>query len=421
MKLGSLHSKGKLYNMSDQVKQVRIGDLLMQSGILSSDYIKHALANFEQRGLPIGKVLVMSGYLTEQQLRTAIEVQSLVNDGLLPLDAATQVLQIAHKQSVPLAEAFQRSGFVQPEDQQTNKLGQLLVAAEVVSAQQLEESLQTNIRTGLPLGHILCFRGFVSQSLIYTALLAQNMIRRGMIDRNSAIKALAVAHGREIGLEGLPVNRGYQRMPMKPSLRMGELLVKARILTESQSTEGQHRSLAQCKFFGEILVEAGAVTQSCVEATIDVQEMLDNGTLQEAHATEALLLVRAKEMPLARAVAEVGTFRSRANKAVDLMQILTSCGAIVLTQVPRDIQERLEVNYNQVAEVANSISQGQMTGDGVLYGALRCVYLIDEKILNMQQAIMALDFASKLNLSVDEAMLELGWTVRTRLRSPRQQ
>src|ERR1700733_7604697 len=111
----------------DVRKQIRIGELLMEAGIVEFDYINYALQNFEARGLPIGKVLVMSGYLTEQQLRTAIEVQSLINDGLLPLPVGVQVLQIAHKDKVPLADAFQASGFVQPEDQQTNKLGQLLV------------------------------------------------------------------------------------------------------------------------------------------------------------------------------------------------------------------------------------------------------------------------------------------------------
>jgi len=105
--------------MPEERKQMRIGDLLMHSGIVTSEYIKDALQNFEQRGLPIGKVLVMSGYLSEQQLRTALEVQSLLNDGLLPLDVAINVLQIAHKDKLALSDAFQNSGFVQPEDQQT--------------------------------------------------------------------------------------------------------------------------------------------------------------------------------------------------------------------------------------------------------------------------------------------------------------
>ncbi len=404
--------------MSDEQKQIRIGDLLMQSGILTSDYIRNALHNFEQRGLPIGKVLVMSGYLTEPQLRTALEVQSLVNDGLLPLEVGIAVLQIAHKEKIPLAEALQSSGFVQPEDQLTNKLGQLLVSANIVSNKELDEALQTNVRTGLPLGHIFCFRGFVSQALIYTALLAQQLIRRGMIGRDQAIQGLRKASERERKLEKADVNRGFIRLPMKPSLKLGELFMEAHMITEQQLLDALHRSLMMGAFIGEVFIESRLATREVVEAGIEIQEMLDNGTLTAPLATECLLMVRADNVPLYRAVAEVAIFRQRKNKSVQLMEILTSSGAVTLINVPNDIQECLEVNYNQAADVCKLLLQYNLVNERALYGALRSVYLIDEKVVNFQQAIMALDFALRANLTFDESIFQLGWTTRTRLRVP---
>ena len=403
--------------MADEVQQVRIGDLLMQAGILTSEYINKALDNFEKRGLPIGKVLVASGYLTEQQLRTALDVQSMVNDGLLPLNVAAAVLQIAHQSKVPLVEAFQQSGYVQPEDQQTNKLGQLLVGADIVSNKEVDEALQTNIRTGLPLGHILCFRGAVSQALVYTALLAQNLIRRGMIDRGHAMQALRAAHQRELELERTPTNKGYQRLPMKPSLRLGELLVQSRILSEDQLLEALHRSLMEKQPLGVILSGAGLVPEAVVNSAVEIQEMLDNGTLKEPMAVESMLLIRGRNISASQAVAEVGAFKPRTNKSVLLMQILCTSGKLAVNQIPRDIQTRLEVNYNQAADVCRLIVEHQLVPEHLLYNALRCVYLLDEKVLTMQQAIMALDFSVRLGLSIDETMIQLGWTARTRLRS----
>lgn len=402
--------------MTDGQKQIRIGDLLMQAGILTSDYIKNALHNFEQRGLPIGKVLVMSGYLTEQQLRTALEVQSLVNDGLLPLEVGIDVLQIAHRDKIPLAEAFQNSGFVQPEDQQTNRLGQLLVGANIVNQKQLDEALQTNIRTGLPLGHIFCFRGMVSQALIWTALLAQQMIRRGMISRDMAIKALRSAKERESRLESQPVNEGYQRLPMKPSLRLGELLVQSRVISEGQLLDALHSSLVSRCFLGQVLIDSKIADKDLIGAAIELQEMLDNGTFKESLAVEALLLVKAHKKPLVQAVSETGAFKSRTNKAKELMEILTSSGSVALTQIPREIQQCMEVSYNRSSDMCNLLLDNKLIEPEPLYAALRCVYLIDEKILNLQQAIMALDFSQRTNRTVDDAMRELGWTMRTRLR-----
>lgn len=402
--------------MADEPKQIRIGDLLLQSGILTSDYIRNALHNFEQRGLPIGKVLVMSGYLTEAQLRTALEVQSLVNDGLLPLEVGLAVLQIAHKDKIPLAEALQSSGFVQPEDQATNKLGQLLVAANIVSNKELEEALQTNVRTGLPLGHIFCFRGFVSQALIHTALLAQQLIRRGMIDRDQAIYGLRAASERERSLEKADINRGFLRLPMRPTLKLGELFMEANILGEQQLLDALHKSLTIGVFLGDVFVESGLVKQHVVDAAIEIQEMLDNGTLTQPQASEALLLVRKDHVPLYQAVAEVAVFRQRKNKAVNLMEILTSSGQVTLINIPGEIQERLELNYNQAADVCKLLLQHELVDEKALYAALRAVYLIDEKIINLQQSIMALDFSLRAGLTLDEAIYQLGWTQRTRLR-----
>lgn len=397
--------------------QVRVGDLLMQAGILTSDYIRNALHSFEQRGLPIGKVLVMSGYLTEQQLRTALEVQSLINDGLLPLDVATQVLQIAHRDRISLAEAFQQSGFVQPEDQQTNKLGQLLVGADIISSRELEEALQTNIRTGLPLGHIFSIRGFVSHALISLALLAQQMIRKGMVGREMAIVALKEAYHRELFLEKQPINRGFHRLPQQLSPKLGELMMEARILSEGQLLDALHRSLIVRKFLGEVLVDSRMAQQAVVDAAIDIQEMLDNGVFKQPFATQALLLVASGNESLERAVAEIGAFRARTNKAKLLIEILTSSGNLNLRDIPGSIQERLEVNYNQCLEVCNLLLEEHLVHDALLYCALRAVYLVDEKILNLQQSIMIVDFALRMRITLDEALIRLGWVHRTRLRT----
>jgi hypothetical protein len=404
--------------MADEPVQIRIGDLLLQSGILTSDYIRNALHNFEQRGLPIGKVLVMSGYLTEGQLRTALEVQSLVNDRLLPLDVGIAVLQIAHKEKIPLAEALQSSGFVQPEDQATNKLGQLLVSANIVTNKELDEALQTNVRTGLPLGHIFCFRGFVSQQLIHTALLAQQLIRRGMIDRDHAILGMRAAAERERRLEKADINRGFLRLPMKPTLKMGELFMEAKIISEQALLDALNRSLSIGSFVGDVFVETQIAQQQVVDAAVELQEMLDNGTLTESYAAESLMMVRKDGTPLYKTVAESAVFRQRKNKAVPLMEILTSSGQVTLINIPGEIQERLDLNYNQASDVCKMLLQHELASEQALYAALRCVYLIDEKIIDLQKAIMALDFSLRANMTIDEAIFRLGWTQRTRLRVP---
>lgn len=398
---------------------IRIGELLMQSEILSSDFIRDALERFEQRGLPIGKVLVMSGYLTESELRQALEVQSLVNDGHLPLELGVTVLRVAHKEHISLNDAFQRSGLVQPEDQETNRLGQLLVAAGIVTDRDLEEALQINVRTGLPLGHVFCFHGYVSQAILYTALQVQESIRRNAIGRPEAILGLNAAAKRERNLERLEINKGYQKLPMKQALRLGEMLVEARVFVDKLLPDALVRSLQFQKPIGEILVQSHFATAELIDAAVEMQEMIDNGCLLQTMANEVLLNMRASDVPFARALGQACTFRHRNNLAKILVELLASAKAVTLTKLTKDIQERLEVNYNQINDVSKQLLEHELVDPAMLFAGMRCVYLVDVKFINMEQAGIILEIVSQTHDSVDEVLHTLGWTARTRLREPK--
>lgn len=400
--------------MADQL--VRIGDLLSQAGIISSDFIRDALQKYEQRGLPIGKVLVLSGCLTEQQLRTALEVQTMVNDGLLPIDVGTHVLRIAHADNIALTDAFIRSGLIQPEDQLTNKLGQLLLDAEILFEEDLEEALRTNQKTGLPLGHILCFTGLVSQPVIDNALLGQQFIRRGQLSKEQAVAALHTAFTRETTLEKKDINKGYQRMPLKGSPRFGELLYQAKLLTEAQLMDSLLASQIRKQPIGRVLYEHKLVTQELLEGTVELQEMLDNGTITLKLALEALLEVRAKSMTWHQAVAELSTYNVRNNPAITLVELLTGAGLLPVTSIPRDVQERVEVSYNQTPDVCKVLREEKLVDDLAIFNGLRLAYLLGQEFLTHEKAILALDYASKTSSNIDYVMYMLGWLNRTRLR-----
>lgn len=390
----------------------------MQAEILSSEFIRDALHRFEQRGLPIGKVLVMSGYLSENELRNALEVQSLVNDGHLPLEVAIEVLKLSHKENISLSDAFQRSGLVLPEDQETNRLGHLLVAAGIVTDRELEEALQINVRTGLPLGHAFCFRGYLSQAILYTTLLAQETIRRGAISRNNAIQAIAQAFKRETTLEKLDINKGFQRLPMKQALRLGEMLVEAKVLVDKLLPDALLRSLQMQRPIGEVLVQSRFVSEELVNRAVDMQEMIDNGTLLQAQASEVLLSMKASDTPYLKALGHACTFRARQNMATPLVEILTSSGIIQQAKIPREIQERLTLNYNQVQDVTKLLLEHELVEETILYSAMRLTYLTDIRFINLEQAIVIIELHRKTKQHVDEILHNFGWVARTRLKTP---
>jgi len=397
---------------------VRIGDLLMFSGLVSSEFIQTALRNFEEKGLPLGKVLTLSGYITEAQLRCALDVQALVNERQLPLDVGVKVLTLAYKESVPLAEAFERSGVVQPEDHLSNKLGQLVLDAQVVDLPILENALEVNPRTGLPLGHILCYRSIISQQLLETALLGQQLIRRGSISREQCVKAISQAHLREKALTQLPHNIGFKKSMLRNSPRIGELLFEAELIGDSQLLESLQNSLATGRPSGECMKDVCGMDPVYITATVELQEMIDNGMLTTPLAIDTFVRMKEFGSGFLRALAEASVSRIVLNPSRRLLELLNETGSysIEIAKLPAEILERVEVHYNQSIEVCRALVAANIVDQHAIYSGLRLVYLLEEELLTEEQALLALDMACTTPLPVDEAIFRLGWKKRTRLR-----
>jgi hypothetical protein len=401
--------------MSDYSQHLRLGDLLMEAGILSSTYIKDALSKYEEQGLPIGKALVISGYLSDGELRNALNLQYMVNDRLLTRKDAVNVLKTAHGGRLTLEESFRKTGLVQPEEQETNKLGQLLIDSGNIDEQTLEPCLYASNNTGLPLGHVLCHRNLMSQPIINRALLIQQYIRRGQIMRTQGIESLRFAEKREQQLEKLQINRGYKRQPLKTPL-FGDLLLSAGVATDRQIREAQLAHITHNKTFGQALVDTHQLPEEFIEAAVIVQEMIDNETVELDKAREALIEVRAKGISPIRAVAEACTFRMQLNQSRALLELLSTAGVLDIRELPVEIQERAGVNYNQVLYLCRSLLSSSLVEETVLYSALRLVDLLNREIVTREKAAMALEFAIKSETDIEYALYMLGLTERTRLR-----
>lgn len=388
----------------------------MEAGILSSTYIKEALARYEEQGLPIGKVLVVSGYLSDAELRNALNLQYMVNDRLLTRKDAIDVLKTSHTSRLTLEESFRRTGLVQPEEQETNKLGQLLVDSGNVDEEQVEDALRASSTTGLPLGHILCHLNLISQQIINRALLIQQFVRRGQIIRTQGIESLRFAGEREERLERLQINRGYKRQPLRGTPVLGDLLLSAGVATDRQIREAQLAHITHNTTFGEALVNTHQLPGEFVMSAVVIQEMIDNNTLELERAREALIDIRAKGVSPTRAVAEACTFRLSLNQSRALLELLSEVGALDIKKLPVEIQERAGVNYNQVLYLCRSLSSNGTVEDQILYSALRLVDLQNRNTVDHEKALTALTFAIQSDTDIEYALYMLGVTERTRLR-----
>ncbi|MBA3995103.1 MAG: hypothetical protein C0469_16415 [Cyanobacteria bacterium DS2.3.42] len=211
--------------MSDDEKNIMIGDLLVRSGLISSADLTEAMQVSRRLGMPMGRVLTMDGRISPDIFQLALEAQSLIRDGVVPPDVGIEALGIAARDRQPIAEALKRMDrHPQASSGSTNRLGELLVDANIITTDQLNQALKISVESGLPLGGTLVTQGIIHASLLPTVLRAQEQIRDGVLPRDAAIEELKAAMKIWAKAEAAMKRTDYAvEQPLKPSSVMSTL------------------------------------------------------------------------------------------------------------------------------------------------------------------------------------------------------
>jgi hypothetical protein len=389
----------------DVAALIQIGQLLTKSGILTHEDLSDALQKAKERNLPIGTVLLMMGCIRQQELRAAVEAQSMINDKVLSLDTAVVALIQVFSDGCPLDEALKAAGWKPAENQSTNKLGELLLDAEMLTKEQLAECLSTGKETGMPLGKVLVFRRTLSDPLLLAVLSAQRLIREGMIARDQAIKGLRAVRQRKITLEESLAEGGFYKPPPKKSTPLGYLLVEAGFIKQDSLMMCMELSLSDNKPIDEVLIEHKFVTKEIVDAASRYQSMVERSTSTRELAAAALRLVQDKSATVDAAIAQAGMPRIAGSIRNLMQELLVLSGLVEPKEMPK-LQTADDVSYELLMA---QLKQTGVIADHMANAVVRALYLIDRKLLSPEDAVMALHHCRKMNTDLDEALLAMGW------------
>lgn len=399
-----------------EYSSIKLGDLLTQVGILKSDELANAIQVAGETGLPIGRVLIMSGYLTDLDLQAAVQVQSLLKDSQMDILTAGKVLALVSKEGVTFEQSLRRVGWVGNQKVQTAKLGELLLAAELVTEAQMNEGLKTSQETGLPLGRILVLTQALTEELLSAALTAQVMVRDGKVTKEQAIEGLRSARRRRVSIEVSLIDHGFYRPPTRQTVKLGELFVLSGLINESDLMNALELGLTREMPVGRVLVESGYITKQILDAALKLQEMVSNGTLNALLASEALRRIAVHQVPISQAVAELGSREMTVDQSMRLEEVLK--GADIVTDA--DIRSAIDTSSRNSALLGKMLLVTGMVDEPTLHAALRAQFLLREGFLHFEQAMIAISYAKKNGVTFDEAIVELGWSVPPRIHGAEQ-
>ncbi len=331
-------------------KDVKIGELLLAVNVVTSGDLQEAIQIAKRMKLPIGRVIVMSGVITEQNLQYALEAQSLIRDGMLELDTAIMALSNALKHNYSLQDALAELRWAPKKDVVSNKLGELLLDSNMVSQSQLDSALQTSFDTGMPLGGTLVLQGVLSAQLLPLVLNAQEQIRDGKVTRSQAVENLKAAlmfwaktddaQNAELDLPkaikdepnvpSYTANPGSKRSSFTrpseesldmapppppppppvansgPSMGLVDMMKMAGYCSDAEIQAAIDRALASADIASKLFMATGLLTKESFENFVRCRALLGRGALKPEQAIYALSACRLRACPIDVIFKEMG-------------------------------------------------------------------------------------------------------------------
>jgi tetratricopeptide (TPR) repeat protein len=89
----------------------RIGELLSEAGMLTAENLQKGLDYARKTALPLGRVLIMLRAVSEEDLKYALQSQSLIKFESLPNSMAVRALTAAKQNRITLDEALKQIGW----------------------------------------------------------------------------------------------------------------------------------------------------------------------------------------------------------------------------------------------------------------------------------------------------------------------
>lgn len=180
--------------------QNRLGELLMQSGLVTKEQVNDAMLKSGETGLPLGMILINNGVLSRAALNSALCAQRLIRDGKVDRTKALYALKMARMRSISLAESLQENADFDPNLMPGFGFGELFVLAGVVSESQLLTARELEVTKDFSIEQVFVQLGYASVPCVKAANHILNMIKQGILFEDQAaqiIKSVQYASSNE--------------------------------------------------------------------------------------------------------------------------------------------------------------------------------------------------------------------------------
>ncbi len=393
---------------------MRLGQLLIESQLVTGEKLHEALTISAQTGQKMGKVLSSLQYVNDKNMQSALLAQSLVAEGILDERTAVAALKKAVEAGLSLADVLDESAPEKAAVERVLELEQLVVRANLVSQQAFELALDKARSESLPFGRALILTNGIAFSLLSSALEAVSQVRSGNLDASDAVKALKDVKKNQYSLDDALHGLKISPKSSVNRIKLGELLTSGKVISERDNLVAVERSLIERRMLGEILVGSGLVPSSILNETLAVQDMVLKGVISVEAAAKAVRLMKEERITLQQAAAVLKLFADdlHAEEAIALLIKANLVNSDLYSRAVRmQMQHRMGPLKALVASqllspltYKASVSATKMLADNDISEAeaVVCLQTVDRKRCNLIEALSEMRGETRRKAPIEE-------------------
>lgn len=402
-----MNSDSLLVQSANRTKHVFLGQLLVTARLIPPATLTKTLQIAHQTGTPLGATLRQLNLISTHALETALCVQRLANVGRLPIKTAAEMLKNNIEQNTSAKNAWSKQINDRP-------IFDLLVQAGVVPATNMAVAKVQSELNQMPLCRYLVIKAIVPLNLM--SLLFDLWAAHLAGDLTAGECAEQIKQWCETGLRNIKT-AGHGN-------KLGNLLVKAGLLSELDKLHALEEAFRSRQFLGECLIALGFVGADTVKNALQVQPLIACGAvslergikvLTESPTNAALsswkeLTDRDQEqaaMPAGTQCPEQTTLGKACRAAEDaattdklVLAILADAGIVTAGDLKRVSQLSADKNVS----LSMSILLLNIIRKETLTAAREAVILIDKKSISRSQALLALQYSDRMGTTLHEGL-----------------
>ena len=379
-----------------QSSRIKIGELLVVAGLVSQENLDSSVSLSVKMRMPLGRILSMHGYMGEDMLENALEVQDMIRSGSITLQDAVQVLQNMKHQNVPVQAALkacQRSfDGPQPILDTLRKIG-------AISEKQRKRAEDASTETALPGGWVLLGQGIITGQLLDAAIVAQRVIDRAYLPPEDALNFLRIARIHQINYRDALARENRHMPVVDTELNKVQLLVDSGLVSNSELLACREYAVLHKLEIEQALFEFGILDDKRNYCFAKTFAQINEGMPVDV-ATRFLRVMKENDWEW-----QQDWIDEESDEGPQLMDLLLEAGVVTAEQ----LGAAKEKAYQTRQPLVKIFLDNKLMEEGLVNVVDECQQLLSEKAICAQQAVILVAYCFDTNCDITKALGDFDW------------